>query len=292
MLPNRSVVENLMRGRHQRRLGVVRWTATEAAARRLLERYRLEVDVRADLGSCSTAVRQIVATARAVERSGKLLILDESTASLDRLFHVVRTLRDTSLANVFSTHYRDQVFAIGDHATILRNGKVVGPKDLSATSQSDLVRMMLGKVIAFGGAQFAATDRPTGEAVAVFDGLGRTGQIKPLGDCVAGLLGSGCSEMARVVFGIDAHDVGTIRVAGRAIRMQSPRDAIRQGWGFCPEDRKADAILGDLSARKHRYCPASQARRVQGADKGRQWQIAGRFADALDIRAASPDMSV
>jgi galactofuranose transport system ATP-binding protein len=306
LLANRSVAENLMLGRQPRRFGLVQKGATEAAAATLLARYGLTVDVRAELGSFSVAVQQIVAIARAVELSGKVLILDEPTASLDRqeverLFAVLLTLRDQGLAIVFITHYLDQAFAIADHATILRNGQVVGSQDLRQTSQADLVRMILGKDIAFGSASFAAEERPTGAAIASFDGFGRSGQVQPFsleihaGEVigVAGLLGSGRTEMARMIFGIDAHDAGTVRVAGRAVALQSPRDAISLGWGFCPEDRKGDGIFGELSVREN-IIIALQGKlgAFRALNREEQHDIAGRFAEALDIRAASPDMAV
>ncbi len=306
LLPNRSVAENLMLGRQPRRFGLVQKGATEVAARALLERYRLTVDVRAELGSFSVAVQQIVAIARAVDLSGKALILDEPTASLDlqkvdRLFAMLRTLRDQGLAIVFITHYLDQAFAIADHATILRNGRVVGSQDLRQTSQSDLVQLILGKDIAFGGVPFAADERPTGAAIASFDGLGCTGQILPFsleihaGEVVgvAGLLGSGRTETARMIFGVDPHDAGVVRVAGTAVDLQAPRDAIRLGWGFCPEDRKADGIFDDLSVREN-IVIALQGKlgTFRALNREEQYDIAGRFAEALDIRAASPDMAV
>ena len=306
LLANRSVAENLMLGRQPRRFGLVQKGVTEALARNLLARYGLAVDVRAELGSFSVAVQQIVAIARAVDLSGKVLILDEPTASLDgpevdRLFAVLRTLRDQGLAIVFITHYLDQAFAIADHATILRNGRVVGTQDLRQTSQADLVRMILGKDIAFGSAAFAASERATGEAIISFDDFGSSGQVQPFsleihaGEVigVAGLLGSGRTEMARLIFGIDPHDVGTAQVGGRRVALQSPRDAIRLGWGFCPEDRKQDGIFGDLSVREN-IIIALQGKlgAFRALNREEQHDIAGRFAEALDIRAASPDMAV
>ena len=306
LLPNRSVAENLMLGRQPRRFGLLHKTATETAARALLARYGLSVDVQAELGGFSVAVQQIVAIARAVELSGKVLILDEPTASLDRqevdrLFAVLRTLRAQGLAIVFITHYLDQALAIADHATILRNGRVVGSQDLRKTSESDLVRMILGKDIAFGGASVAAEARPTGEAIARFDALGRRGEVQPFslqisaGEVigVAGLLGSGRTEMARIIFGVDPHDTGTVQVAGQRVSVNSPLDAIRLGWGFCPEDRKADGIFGDLSVREN-IVIALQGKlgMFRALNRDEQHDIAGRFAEALDIRAAFPDMAV
>ena len=306
LLPNRSVAENLMLGRQPRRFGIIRKAATEAAASELLERYGLQIDVRAELGSFSVAVQQIVAIARAVELSGKVLILDEPTASLDRseverLFEVVRTLRDQGLAIVFITHYLDQVFAIADHSTILRNGKVVGSQDLTQTSQAELVRMMLGKDIAFGGAHFAAQERPTGEAIIDFNQVGRHGYLKPFslkihaGEVVgvAGLLGSGRTELARTIFGAEPHDSGEIRVDSAQAPVKTPLDAIRLGWGFCPEDRKVDGIFGELSVREN-IVIALQAKlgifRTLSLDE--QLEIADRYMEALNIRAASAEMPV
>ena len=306
LLPNRSVAENLMLGRQPRRFGLVRKAATEAAARDLLARYGLAVDVRVELGRFSLAVQQIVAIARAVELSGKVLILDEPTASLDRqeverLFTVLRTLRDRGLAIVFITHYLDQVFAIADHATILHNGKVVGSQPINATSQGALVRLMLGKDIGFSGAGSAAAERPTGKTVVEFQDLGRSRQIKPFtldireGEVlgIAGLLGSGRTELARLIFGIDPSDQGKVKVGGRAIALRSPRDAIALGWGYCPEDRKSDAIFGDLSLREN-IIIALQGKlgTFRALTLDEQLDIAGRLADSLDIRAASPEMPV
>jgi galactofuranose transport system ATP-binding protein len=306
LLPNRSVAENVMLGRQPRRFGLVSKAATEAAARNLLSRYGLNVDVRAELGNFSVAVQQIVAIARAVELSGKVLILDEPTASLDRLevdrlFAVLRTLRDQGLGIVFITHYLDQAFAIADHATILRNGRVVGSQDLRKTSQPELVRMIVGKDIAFAGASYAANERPTGDAIASFDKLGRSGDLQPftmeihasevVG--VAGLLGSGRTEMARMMFGADPHDTGSMQSAGRAVAVRSPADAIKLGWGFCPEDRKADGIFSDLSVRENIIIALQGKLGVfRSLNSDEQHEIAGRFAEALDIRAASPDMPV
>jgi galactofuranose transport system ATP-binding protein len=306
LLPNRSVAENLMLGRQPRRFGLVSKRATEAAARQLLSRYGLNVDVQAELGSYSVAVQQIVAIARAVELSGKVLILDEPTASLDQreveqLFDVVRTLRDRGLAIVFITHYLDQAFAIADRATVLRNGRVVGTQDLRQSSQSDLVRLMLGKDIVFGAVPSAADERPMGEAVATFRQIGRSGQVRPFsldihaGEVIgiAGLLGSGRSELARLIFGADRRDAGTIEVSGLPVALQSPLDAIKLGWGFCPEDRKADGIFGDLSVREN-IVIALQGKlgTLKALNRDEQLDIAGRYAEALDIRAASPDMPV
>ncbi|MBA3912217.1 MAG: sugar ABC transporter ATP-binding protein, partial [Rhodobacter sp.] len=154
LLPNRSVSENLFLGRQPTRFGLVDHQRIDTAARELLARYGLDIDVRAGLSEFSVAVQQIVAIARAVELSGKVLVLDEPTASLDRnevqrLFEVVRGLKAKGLAIIFITHFLDQVFEIADRVTILRNGKKVATQALDALNTTSVVRMMLGKDVAF-----------------------------------------------------------------------------------------------------------------------------------------------
>ncbi|NUB45731.1 sugar ABC transporter ATP-binding protein [Fertoebacter nigrum] len=306
LLTNRSVAENLFLGRQPTRFGLVRKGVIERQARQILAAYGLEIDVRAELGSYSVAIQQIVAIARAVELSGKVLVLDEPTASLDRvevdkLFDVVRALKARGLAIVFITHFLDQVFALADRVTVLRNGRLVGTKTLAGLSQTEVVRMMLGKDLSFAHAIGGGPDAETGPAVVTFDGIGRAGKVHPFtltlheGEVVgvAGLLGSGRTEMARLMFGVDLADSGMVRMGGRVFALRSPAQAVAAGFGFCPEDRKLDGIFADLSVREN-IIIALQARlgwfRMLTTEE--QVDIAGRFADALDIRAAHHDMAV
>lgn len=306
LLPNRSVAENLLLGRQPRRFGLVNKKQMEQNAKALLAQYGLKVDVHEELGNFSVAVQQIVAIARAVELSGKVLILDEPTASLDRkeverLFDILRSLRARGLAIVFITHFLDQVFALADRVTILRNGKTVNELALTDVSRTELVRMMLGKDITYGGAKLPTASRPFGDSLVEFQGFGRRGHVRPFnlhirkGEVigVAGLLGSGRTELARLLFGVDAADEGEVHAAGNSWRIHSPVDAISMGWGFCPEDRKADGILGELSVREN-IVVALQGKlgTFRSLTKDEQLEIAEKFAESLDIRAASLDMPV
>ncbi len=306
LLPNRSVAENLYLGHQPTRFGFVRKSLIARNARTLLARYGLDIDVEAELGSYSVAVQQIVAICRAVELSGKVLVLDEPTASLDkhevdRLFEVIATLKAEGLAIVFITHFLDQVFAIADRVTILRNGKLIGTKPLAGLTRTDVVRMMLGKDVSFVPAIAGIEEREAGPAMVEFDGCGKTGKVRPFsvrihkGEVVgvAGLLGSGRTEMARVMFGIDQTDSGEIRIDEKRIDLKSPAQAIAHGFGFCPEDRKAEGILGDLSVREN-IIIALQGKLgwFRTLNRDEQMEIAGRFAEDLDIRAHSYDMPV
>ncbi len=306
LLPNRSVAENLFLGHQPTRFGLVDRKRMAREARVLLERYGLAIDPASELGSHSVAVQQIVAIARAVQLSGKVLILDEPTASLDRdevqrLFEVVASLKRDGLAIVFITHFLDQVFALADRVTILRNGKLVDTRPLNELTRTDLVRKMLGKDIAFSGSTSLQTQRPATDVLLEFTGYGRKRSIKPFtltihkGEVigVAGLLGSGRTEMARVMFGIDPADEGTVKLAGRAVSIRTATDAIGHGFGFCPEDRKADGILGELSVREN-IVIALQGKLgwFRALNRDEQIDLAGQFGEAMDIRAASLDMPV
>lgn len=306
LLPNRSVAENLYLGHQPTWLGFVDRRKMERDSAAILARYGLDIDPSSELGAHSVAVQQIVAIARAVELSGKVLILDEPTASLDRneverLFDIVRDLKARGLAVVFITHFLDQVFAIADRVTILRNGKLIDTKSLDTLSRTDVVRLMLGKDIAFSGATKLEENRPLGEVLLDFKGYGKKRSVQPFtltihkGEVVgvAGLLGSGRTEMARIMFGADAADEGTVAVSGKPTSISRPTDAIAHGFGFCPEDRKAEGIFGELSVREN-IVIALQGKLgwFSALTRDEQMEIAGRFGESMDIRAASLDMPV
>jgi simple sugar transport system ATP-binding protein len=305
LLPNRSVAENLFLGRQPSRFGLIRRKESEGRAREILAGYGLNLDVRAELSEYSVAVQQIVAIARAVELSGKVLVLDEPTASLDRnevqrLFDVVRGLKDKGLAIVFITHFLDQVFDLADRVTILRNGKKVATQPLDTLNTTDVVRMMLGKDVAFEHQPPALAGATKGSVRVQFRKIGRKG-MAPFdlavheGEVVgvAGLLGSGRTEVARLMFGVDLADGGEVLVDGRPVTIRNPAQAVAAGFGFCPEDRKVDGIFGDLSVREN-IIIALQAKLgwFRALNRDDQIELAGRYAETLDIRAADHDMPV
>ncbi len=306
LLPNRSVAENLFLGHQPTRWGLIRRREIDERAAALLATYGLEIDVRAELSEYSVAVQQIVAIARAVELSGKVLVLDEPTASLDRnevdrLFEVVERLKSRGLGIIFITHFLDQVFRLSDRVTILRNGRKIGTQPLAQVSTTDVVRMMLGKDVAFDHHPTGLSGAERGIPRVTFKGMGKAGRVAPFdltlheGEVVgvAGLLGSGRTEMARLMFGVDAADQGSVEINGRAVAVKTPAQAVAAGFGFCPEDRKLDGIFGDLSVREN-IIIALQAKLgwFRALNRDEQIELAGRYAEALDIRAANHDMPV
>ncbi|UKJ77763.1 galactofuranose ABC transporter, ATP-binding protein YtfR [Azospirillum brasilense] len=310
LLPNLSVAENLFLGRQPMRFGLVDRGAMRRRARAVLIPYGLSLDVTAPLGRFSVATQQIVAIARAVDMSAKVLILDEPTASLDAqevavLFKVMRTLRSRGIGIVFVTHFLDQVYALCDRITVLRNGRLVGERRTAELPRLDLVAMMLGRELE-AAAHRIAPPADDGEEDARpplvrFRGYGKARSVEPFdlairpGEVVglAGLLGSGRTETARLVFGMDRADRGEVAVDGQAVRLRGPRDAIRLGFGFCPEDRKKEGIVGALSVREN-IILALQARQgwLRPIPRRRQEEIADRFIRLLDIRTPHAEQPI
>ncbi|NUB34645.1 galactofuranose ABC transporter, ATP-binding protein YtfR [Azospirillum brasilense] len=310
LLPNLSVAENLFLGRQPMRFGLVDRGAMRRRARAVLIPYGLTLDVTAPLGRFSVATQQIVAIARAVDMSAKVLILDEPTASLDAqevavLFKVMRTLRSRGIGIVFVTHFLDQVYALCDRITVLRNGRLVGERRTAELPRLDLVAMMLGRELEAAAHRIAPlADEGEEDArppLVRFRGYGKARSVEPFdlairpGEVVglAGLLGSGRTETARLVFGMDRADRGEAMVDGQAVRLRGPRDAIRLGFGFCPEDRKKEGIVGALSVREN-IILALQARQgwLRPIPRRRQEEIADRFIRLLDIRTPHAEQPI
>ncbi len=298
LLPNLSVAENLFLGRQPKRFGLTLVRKMVRQSRDLLAQYGLDIDPAAPLAQFSVAVQQVVAIARAVDLSGKVLILDEPTASLDAhevdlLFRIVDELKGRGLGIVFITHFLEQVYRLSDRITVLRNGRLVGTRDTAALERRDLVAMMLGRELGEETAHAAPARATTDAARFRFRNVGRRGYIAPFdldiaeGEVVglAGLLGSGRTETAEVMFGRKPADSGSIEVDGKSVALTSPQAAIAEGFGFCPEDRKTDGIIGDLSVREN-IVLALRARRgwARPISRAEQNQLADRFIKALDIR--------
>ncbi|MGF9694183.1 sugar ABC transporter ATP-binding protein [Rhizobium sp. 0TCS1.26] len=303
LLENLSVAENLFLGRQPRRFGLVDRRAMRRQAQNLLSRYGLTIDVDALLSSYSVAIRQIIAIARAVDLSGKVLVLDEPTASLDNhevemLFRVLRQLRDEGLGIIIITHFLNQVYAVADRATVLRNGRLVGSRPLADLPRMELISMMLGRELQnltheTHGAADASL--PVGEAAFRFEGFGKRGSVAPFdlaiqpGEVIgiAGLLGSGRTETAFLMFGIDQADSGRAVVDGKTVSLTSPEAAIAQRFGFCPEERKTDGIIGDFSVAEN-IALALQARAgwYRPLSQSHQKTLAAEFIQSLDIRPA------
>ncbi len=301
LLPNLSVAENLFIGRQPHRFGLVRTGEMRRRAAELLTGYGLDIDVANPLSSYSVAIQQIVAIARAVDLSAKVLILDEPTASLDAqevetLFGILKGLKSRGIGIVFVTHFLDQVYAVCDRITVLRNGRLVGSRPSAELPRIELVSMMLGRELAAEALHRNQRPAVSVEPLVAFKNYGKSRLMEPFdlalrpGEVVglAGLLGSGRTETAKLAFGIERADSGQAFVDGKAVRLASPRDAARLSFGFTPEDRKTEGIVAELSIREN-IILALQAQRgwLHKIPRAKQDEIANRFIKLLDIR--TPD---
>ncbi len=276
----------------------------------ILAQLELTLDVTARLGSCSLAMQQMVAIARAVDISAKVLILDEPTSSLDsaevaQLFRVIRRLRDSGVAVLFVSHFLDQVYEIADRMTVLRNGRRVGEYQVSELPQVELVSKMIGKEIetleTIDGRARQAVVRNADSAVLAAEEIGRRGAIAPFsltihaGEVVglAGLLGSGRTELARLLFGADRADHGRLRVGGKVTQLRNPRSAIARHLAFCSEDRRQEGLVTELTVREN-IVLALQAVRGWSRPIPRRVQdeLVERYLTALNIRPADPELRV
>ncbi|MFG3706076.1 sugar ABC transporter ATP-binding protein [Micromonospora sp. NPDC047670] len=308
---NLSVAENIFIGREPRRLGAVRWREMRRRARALLVRLDLDIDVSAPLASYSLAVQQMVAIARAIDVRARVLILDEPTSSLDagevaQLFRIMRQLRDEGIAILFVTHFLDQVYGIADRITVLRNGTLVGEYRTEELPQFSLVEKMIGKELDALERLDEQPKRPVaaqsaGTPLVETSDLGRKGAVAPFslrihsGEVVglAGLLGSGRTEVARLLFGADRADGGHLVVDGGRTFLRTPAQAIDRGIGFCSENRRAEGIVPELSVRENMILAMQAARGwARPIPRRRQDELVERYVRALRIRPANPDAPV
>ncbi len=265
LVPTLSVAENIFLGRQPTRFGFIDMRRVNAQAKALLQTYRLDIDVTRTLSTYSVAIQQIIAIARGVSMSAKVLILDEPTASLDArevqmLFEVMRSLSARGLGIILITHFLDQVYQISDRITVLRNGEKVSEHLTRELPKRQLISDMLGREFSEIAEAGETSTAPMREGAFLHaHGIARKGMLHPLdliiakGEIVglAGLLGSGRTEAAQLLFGIYRSDGGEMMVKGKTITLKSPRDAVRHGFAMCPEDRKVDGIIPELSVREN-----------------------------------------
>ena len=308
LAPQRSVAENIYLSREPKTaLGLLDRRAMRAGAAGVLKTFNLDINVDMPVGHFSAATRQMIAIARAVTQKARLVIMDEPTSSLDErevaiLFETIRTLKKNGVAVLFIGHRLDELYEICDRVTIMRDGQTVAHSAMADMPKMELVRHMLGKELA--AFQAIARDRGDDEAKPVrlsVDNAGsgvrvrdvsmsvREGEISGL----AGLLGSGRTETARIIFGVDKLQKGSIRIDGKARTYSEPADAIADGIGLVSEDRKIDGIIPDMSIRENMTLALLPKLKKAGiVDRARQQEIVTRYIKALGVKCASPDQPI
>ncbi|WP_062135463.1 sugar ABC transporter ATP-binding protein [Demequina aestuarii] len=306
---NLSVGENVMLGHEKRGRAGIDWRATHSEAERHLAGLGLRLDSRSELGSHSIAIQQLIAIARAMVLDAKVLILDEPTSSLDRgeveqLFAVIRDLRDSGVAILFVSHFLDQVYEISDRITVLRNGQLVGEHLAADLPKDALVAEMIGRELEDLAAISDRADREidrTGTPIVKATGLGKRGMLEPAdlevydGEVVglAGLLGSGRTELVRLLYGADRAETGEVAVDGTSVRIHSPRHAIDHGIAFSSEDRRGEGVVADLTVAENMIL-GIQARRgwLRRVSKAEQDAVVAEYMEALGVRPADPHVPI
>ncbi|MBL8102290.1 MAG: sugar ABC transporter ATP-binding protein [Anaerolineales bacterium] len=309
---NLTVAENILLGREPHKMGRIDWTKTNALAAETLQRLLgVDIDVTKPLSSYTVAIQQMVAIARALYiASAKVLILDEPTSSLDenetgQLFKVMRKLKSEGVGIIFITHFMGQIYEISDRITVLRNGKLVGTYETASITRVSLISKMIGRSLVefdeMTKIKLESGKHIKSEALLQAKGFGLTGSIQPLdldlhaGEVVglAGLLGSGRTETASILFGVEKADSGSIFVNGKEVHEHSPLNSIKQGIALCPEDRKAAGIVDDLTVREN-IVLAIQANKgwFKYLSLPEQYEIAEKYIELLSIATPSADQPV
>lgn len=308
LIPLRSVSENIFMGREPRYWGLINWVKMRRDASQLLERFGIEIDVSQPLYHYNIAIQQMVAVARAISFESKLVVMDEPTSSLDEpevatLFKVMRQLKAEGVSVLFVSHRLDELYAVCDRVTIMRDGRTITNQAMSELPKLSLIELMLGKSLSSQSTtKMLSSQAPMHRkvvlqarklqrerAVEAVDLEVQRGEIVGL----AGLLGSGRTEVARMLFGADQVDSGDLLITDQPMYFQSPRDAIQQGIGFCSEDRKVEGIIPYLSVRDNLSLALLPTLTRYGIiDRQRQQAIVEQFIQRLRIKTAGPDQPI
>ena len=307
LFPNLTVAENLFIGREPRKAGLIDWKTMNKKSTELLKDLQIDAKATDKLEECSLAKQQMIAIARAVDMNCRVLILDEPTSSLDddeveKLFVLMNRLKAQGVGIIFVTHFLEQVYAVCDRITVLRNGELVGEYTTKDLPRVMLVAKMMGKDFD-DLADIKGEHAELKEFIPVIEaeGIGRKGSIRPFnftvnkGEVVGltGLLGSGRSELVRAIYGADKPDSGKIKVNGKEVKINSPLDAMKLGMAYLPEDRKKDGIIADLSVREN-IIIALQAKRgmFHPLSKKEMEEAADKYIEMLQIKTASRETPI
>ncbi len=304
LLGDLSVAENLLMGRLPSRRGITRPRELRKQARAMLERVGLEaLDPDTQVGTLSLALQQLVEIAKVLGENPRVLIFDEPTTALSEaetkaLLARIHGLRDEGHAVMYVTHHLEEMFEIGDRVTILRDGGLVTSAPMSDFDHDSLIASMVGRKIE---SLYPASSRTIGEARLVVEGLRPRGSAAPMdfvvraGEIVgvAGLLGSGRSELLRAIFGADGVEAGHVSVDGKKVPTGDPRAAVQAGMGLLTEDRKRLGLLLELSIRENAsLANLDEISRFWLVDKKRERSVVDQYLGGLKLRAGSWEQPV
>jgi len=304
LFPNMTVAENILISRipKRQRVPLVNWPRLRGEARAALDMIGARFDPLVRVGDLSVAGQQMVEIARAASSDARIIVMDEPTSALSEhevkaLFQIIGTLKKKGVAIIFITHRLEEVFQVADRITVLRDGKHVGDLNATDATKEIVVRMMVGRALDLFPKQAA----PIGEEVIRVEGLSRKGVFSEISFSVkkgeilgiAGLMGAGRTEIARAIFGIDTRDSGKVSIDGRNVVINTPLDAIRNGLGLVPEDRKLQALILSMAVRENiTLAHLTDFARGGFVNKVAERKSAGRHVAELDIRTPSIEQKV
>lgn len=312
LMPNLTVAENVFIGREPNRFRFIRWGDLHRQTQELMDLLDIHLSPKETVRDLSVAEQQMVEIAKALSIQARIIIMDEPTSALtdtevDSLFRIMRSLKEQGLGVIFISHRLEEVFEICDRITVLRDGENVGTRNTDDVTEDEVISMMVGRVL---GDLFQKEAREPAEGI-VLDvrNVTRTGTVldphaialdnisftlrqgEILG--LAGLIGSGRTDLARAIFGADPMDRGEIYIDGRRVEINSPEDAIRHGIGFVPEDRKTQALILGMAVRKNISLPKLGDLTTYGFVNGaEEEQVVRHYVDTLQIRTPSLDQQV
>jgi ribose transport system ATP-binding protein len=305
LVPNLSVAENiLLGGLPTRRFGWIDWAAAHRQAREILERIGFDsLDVRRRVARLSPAQQQVVEIAKAVAVKPRILIMDEPSAvlaeeDLKKLFALIRRLRADKVLVLYISHRLDELYAIAERVTVLKDGAFVATVDPRRTGRDELIRLMVGRPLQ---EIFPRREACAGGELLSVHGLGRASRFRDVSFTLAageivgvyGLVGSGRTEVARCIFGADRPDAGEVRLGGRALRVRSPRDALRAGIALLTEDRISDGLVAGMSIRDNASLASFPAMcRLGVLDRRRQDALVQEKVRKVDVRPADLERPV
>ncbi len=302
LAPDLSVAENLFLGELP---AVISWRSLRRRARDLIQRLGFDIDPARRVGSLAVAHQQVVEIAKALSREVRVIVFDEPTSVLssrdaERLFRIITDLRASGVGIVYISHRLEEVFEIADRVTVMKDGQAVGTFATSELSIDRVIRLMVGRALAamfpdrgtgvFGEERVRISNASAGRKLKNVSLSIRAGEVVGLG----GLVGSGRTEVARLIFGADHLDSGSIVVNGKPVRFRSPKDAVAAGIGLVPEDRKEQGVILDKPIRVNAtMAKLSSVVNRLGFLRGRaEREVVTRLGQSLDLRASSIDAPV
>lgn len=306
MIPYLTVSENIFLGRYPMQRAGIDWKSMNEMAQKLVDDIGVKIDVRKPLNTYGTAKQQIISILRAISLKSKLIVMDEPTSSLDSnevdiLFGIIDKLKKDKVAIVFITHRLDEVYRMCDCITVLKDGQYEGTYDIKELSQYELLNKMIGKKILSMDNNRVKRDFSTDECVLEVSHVTRVPYVRDVsfklhrGEIVgfAGLLGSGRTELARIIFGCDIPNSGQIQMGGKLIHLSSPKDAVAQGMAFCTENRREEGLFPDISVQNNiAICTLSQLCTAGFINLKKRKRLSNEYIEKLGIKTPSGEQLI